>query len=172
MEESNRRVLAPWRTWLPTPEWFRYHRNVAALNKYIMGVLKTRWAKRQRGEGAKEGEGDIVDRAMAAIPEADWGAAACTQLCYEIKTFLLAGHETSAAMLTFALFELTQHPQVLAKGEATAAPRMDSTLHALTMPPPTICLSPGTRLLLGASPLYSVQGNKPWPLLRRICCVC
>jgi len=118
MEESNRRVLAPWRTWLPTPEWFRYHRNVAALNRYIIGVLKRRWAKRQRGEGAKEGQGDIVDRAMAAIPQAEWGPAAWTQLCYEIKTFLLAGHETSAAMLTFALFELTQHPHVLAKVRA------------------------------------------------------
>ena len=57
-----------------------------------------------------------MDRAMAAIPQAEWGPAAWTQLCYEIKTFLLAGHETSAAMLTFALFELTQHPHVLAKG--------------------------------------------------------
>ena len=76
-----------------------------------------RWAARQRGEVAKEGSGDIVERAMAAIPAAEWGPAAWTQLCYEIKTFLLAGHETSAAMLTFALFELTQHPHVLAQGE-------------------------------------------------------
>ena len=37
------------------------------------------------------------------------------QLCYEIKTFLLAGHETSAAMLSWSLYELTQHPDALAK---------------------------------------------------------
>ena len=36
-----------------------------------------------------------------------------TQFCYEIKTFLLAGHETSAAMLTWSSFELIMNPQFL-----------------------------------------------------------
>ncbi len=37
------------------------------------------------------------------------------QLCYELKTFLLAGHETSAAMLSWTLYELTQDPESMAK---------------------------------------------------------
>jgi cytochrome P450 len=37
----------------------------------------------------------------------EYGAETETQLCYEIKTFLLAGHETSAAMLTWTLHELS-----------------------------------------------------------------
>jgi cytochrome P450 len=44
-----------------------------------------------------------------------WDSQLEQQLCYEIKTFLLAGHETSAAMLTWTLYELTQHPDALAK---------------------------------------------------------
>ena len=32
------------------------------------------------------------------------------QLCYEVKTLLLAGHETSASMLTWSIFELIQNP--------------------------------------------------------------
>lgn len=35
------------------------------------------------------------------------------QLCYEIKTFLLAGHETSAAMLTWSVLEMSRIPKVL-----------------------------------------------------------
>lgn len=44
-----------------------------------------------------------------------WDHALETQLCFEIKTFLLAGHETSAAMLTWSCYELTQDTNVLQK---------------------------------------------------------
>ena len=37
------------------------------------------------------------------------------QLCFEIKTFLLAGHETSAAMLTWTLYELTRNGQAMGR---------------------------------------------------------
>lgn len=37
------------------------------------------------------------------------------QLCYEVKTFLLAGHETSAAMLCWSLYELSQNKGALEK---------------------------------------------------------
>jgi cytochrome P450 len=40
-----------------------------------------------------------------------WSSAIETQLCYEMKTFLLAGHETSAAMLMWSVYELSRHPQ-------------------------------------------------------------
>lgn len=53
---------------------------------------------------------------MHAIPaDAKWDAALETQLCYEVKTFLLAGHETSAAMLTWSTFELSTAPEARAQ---------------------------------------------------------
>ena len=39
----------------------------------------------------------------------EYGAAVEKQLCFEIKTFLLAGHETSAAMLTWTMYELSRN---------------------------------------------------------------
>ena len=51
-----------------------------------------------------------------------WSGATETQLCYEIKTFLLAGHETSAAMLCWSLYELSLHTGRLGKLRAEAAP--------------------------------------------------
>jgi cytochrome P450 len=39
-----------------------------------------------------------------------WDSRIETQLCYELKTFLLAGHETSAAMLMWSVYELSRNP--------------------------------------------------------------
>lgn len=46
--------------------------------------------------------------------------ATVLQLRDEMKTFLLAGHETSAAMMTWATYELACHPECLAKARAEA----------------------------------------------------
>lgn len=37
------------------------------------------------------------------------------QLRDDLMTMLIAGHETTAAVLTWVLFSLVQHPQALAK---------------------------------------------------------
>lgn len=36
MEEANHRVLRPYRSYLPTPEWWRFRSNMASLNKYLV----------------------------------------------------------------------------------------------------------------------------------------
>jgi cytochrome P450 len=43
------------------------------------------------------------------VGPSEYGAAVEKQLCFEIKTFLLAGHETSAAMLTWTMYELSRN---------------------------------------------------------------
>jgi hypothetical protein len=65
MEEANVRVLRPHRKYLPTPGWFRFRKNMAALNAYLVGVVHERWAARKAGQ-RPEG-GDILDRILAAL---------------------------------------------------------------------------------------------------------
>lgn len=115
MEESNLRVLAPWRAWLPTPSWFSYKSRIRRLNSFIISLLRKRYSAKAIGEGPEKP--DVLDRILTAVRERGekWSKELETQLCYEIKTFLLAGHETSAEMLTWTLYELTQHPDALAK---------------------------------------------------------
>lgn len=98
-----------------------------------------------------------------------WDVALETQLCYEIKTFLLAGHETSAAMLTWSVFELSQSKEYMRKvGEPfrPCAPAHTSSSHshdiASSLPyramcvihdvyiTPTACLSPTHHSTTGA----------------------
>uniref|UniRef100_A0A7S1I6B7 Cytochrome P450 n=1 Tax=Eutreptiella gymnastica TaxID=73025 RepID=A0A7S1I6B7_9EUGL len=126
MEEANRRVLQPWRKFLPTPTNWAFERRVKELNKYIIGLLRARRDKRAQevassGKVAPDRRVDILDRILDQLGD-DWGPEQETQLCYEFKTFVLAGHETSAAMLCWSLYELTQNPEILKKvrAEATA----------------------------------------------------
>ena len=49
---------------------------------------------------------------LADVPKSEYGPEVERQMCDEIKTFLLAGHETSAAMLIWTMWEL-----VKARGE-------------------------------------------------------
>jgi len=49
---------------------------------------------------------DVLDKVLGAIPDEDWCPDTISQICDELKTFILAGHETSASMLTWSLYEL------------------------------------------------------------------
>jgi len=118
MEECNRRSLEPWRTYLPTSEWFAHRSRVNSLNAYIIKLIRTRWEKRVRGE--KNANPDILDRVLADVKLEEYGAQVEEQMCYEIKTFLLAGHETSAAMLIWTTYELVKNPEKMSKAMAEA----------------------------------------------------
>lgn len=123
MEEANHRVFQPWRAVLPTPAWWRYRSRIARLNRYLIGIIRARWASRSSGQTPSTP--DVLDRILSALESRGEKMTTGTeqQLCFELKTFLLAGHETSAAMLSWSLYELMQHPAALAavQQEAVAA---------------------------------------------------
>ena len=48
----------------------------------------------------------MLDKSLDAIPAEAWGPNVIRQIRDEVKTFILAGHETSASMLTWSLYEI------------------------------------------------------------------
>lgn len=60
-------------------------------------------------------EPDILDQILKTYEPSEWSEESVRQLRDEIKTFLLAGHETSASMLTWSVFELSRNPETLKK---------------------------------------------------------
>lgn len=68
MEESNRRVLQPWRYLFPGTV-HDYNRRVRELDAYLLGIIRTRWQARIAGERPEQQgrKGDILDRILQNI---------------------------------------------------------------------------------------------------------
>ena len=117
VDEANRRILNPVRSYLPTPANLEFKRATAELDAFVTDII----VKRRR-DGNAPGKKDILDRIMTAHLESGlpWDDRAIAQLRDEVKTFLVAGHETSSMMLAWALFELTRHPAMMEKTIAEA----------------------------------------------------
>ena len=121
VHEANARVWAPWRQFMPWLGGCR-HRDaaLAKLNKYIADYVRARWALivREKKEMERTGKEplrkrDILDRYMTQLEAC--GEAEVLQVRDDLKTMILAGHETSAATLTWATYELLMHPEIAAK---------------------------------------------------------
>lgn len=116
--EGNVRTWHPYRAFLPTPAWFKFNADVKKLNDYVSGIIRRRWAVKMQEEkdgvtaGVKVGTAagqrkrDLLDKLLEAYNEGSWSEDAVEQVRDEIKTFILAGHETSASMLSWSLYEL------------------------------------------------------------------
>jgi cytochrome P450 len=107
----------PFRSYLPTPGNFAFRRASDELDQFVTDLIE-----RRHREGNPTGRKDILDRIIAGLEEAGvpWNAEAVAQLRDEVKTFLMAGHETSSMMLTWALYELVRHPHAMERTIAEA----------------------------------------------------
>jgi enediyne biosynthesis protein E7 len=96
--------LAPdWTERLPTPANRRFRRALAALNAAVGRIVGHRLAAGEAGD-------DLLGMLLAAQEE---GAGVdARQVRDEAMTMLLAGHETSAAALTWVWHLLALHPEV------------------------------------------------------------
>lgn len=113
VHECNRRVWEPWRQFMPFLKGSRERSScLRRLNSVLCDTIRSRWA--QREEEARTGvvrKQDVMDLCMSQITKLD--DTMVSQLRDDVKTMLLAGHETSAALLTWATYELIANPHIM-----------------------------------------------------------
>jgi cytochrome P450 len=96
--------------WLPTAENRRYQAVLATLEELVQRIIQGRRQGR-RGRAAPAETSDLLSLLMEARDETGQGMSD-TQLRDEVMTIFLAGHETTATTLSWALALLGQHPAV------------------------------------------------------------
>lgn len=116
VDECNTRVWHPYRAFcFFLPSWWLHLYHVRQLNTYVSNLIQNRWTDRREGRPRRD---DILDLVLDAY-EKDHStydvipAGALKQIRDEFKTFMLAGHETSAAMMTWALYEVMANPALM-----------------------------------------------------------
>lgn len=92
---------------VPTPENLRFRRALAEIDRFLLGMI----AERRR---SGETRGDLLDVLLAATDAETGRGMSSQQLRDELVTIFLAGHETTALALGWALYLLTQHREAQA----------------------------------------------------------
>lgn len=95
--------------WAPTPSGIRFRRAIRKIDQVIYKLIAER-----RREGVDRG--DLLSKLIAATD--DEGGMSDRQLRDECVTLFLAGHETTALALTYALALLSRHPECAARVES------------------------------------------------------
>lgn len=97
---------------LPLPRWLRLHsRQTRHTAKRIRELIRTLLADRRKALAEGRAPDDLASKIMST-PDPQTGMTfSDTELVDEVATFFLAGHETSASALAWALYLLATSPE-------------------------------------------------------------
>jgi cytochrome P450 len=112
----------PFPDWVPTPGNLRLRRALRTLDGVVGGIIARRRQSAAADPGAADGH-DLLSTLIRARDEDDGSAMTDAQLLDEARTIFLAGHETTALALTYAIHLLATHPdaQAALAGELATA---------------------------------------------------
>ncbi|MEV5437451.1 cytochrome P450 [Streptomyces sp. NPDC052682] len=90
----------------------RFRADVQLMKDLVDDVIRER---RARGD---QSTGDLLGRMLHTPDPVTGEPLDDVNIRYQAITFLIAGHETTSGALSFALYYLTKHPEVLARAQA------------------------------------------------------
>lgn len=93
--------------WTPLPKYRRFKSALRVLDEFVYGAITAK-----RREGASDNQSDLLSMLLSARDEQTGEGMSDLQLRDEAVTILIAGHETTANALTWAVWLLGEHPQV------------------------------------------------------------
>src|SRR5450432_2617256 len=102
---------------LPLEKWWMHKRqrdlagDVAFMNAMVDEIV----AERRRAAEAAAGKNDMLAAMMTGVDRVTGTQLDDVNIRYQINTFLIAGHETTSGLLSYTLYELIKHPEVLKK---------------------------------------------------------
>ncbi len=97
---------------VPTPRALTFRRDRDMLNTVVFGIIEERHRLIAAGHATSQ---DLLGMLMAVKDEETGERMSDAQLRDEVMTIFLAGHETTANVLTWTLMLLSQHPSVFQK---------------------------------------------------------
>ncbi|MEW9919236.1 bifunctional cytochrome P450/NADPH--P450 reductase [Marimonas sp. MJW-29] len=84
-------------------------KDVAYMNNLVDDII----AERRKTGGS--GENDLLNYMLEGVDKVTGEKLSDENIRYQINTFLIAGHETTSGLMSFTLYYLLNHPDVLAK---------------------------------------------------------
>ncbi|MEX3105403.1 bifunctional cytochrome P450/NADPH--P450 reductase [Streptomyces sp. ST1020] len=90
----------------------RFHKDVELMTDLVDEVIRRR---RASGDPSTD---DLLGRMLHTEDPATGELLDDVNIRHQVNTFLIAGHETTSGALSFALYYLTKHPEVLARAQA------------------------------------------------------
>jgi cytochrome P450/NADPH-cytochrome P450 reductase len=84
--------------------------DTAFMNKMVDDVIAAR-----RGGGDADGNKDMLNAMLTGVDKVTGEQLDDVNIRYQINTFLIAGHETTSGMLSYAIYAMLKHPDVMKK---------------------------------------------------------
>src|ERR1700742_4101402 len=85
--------------------------DVAFMNKMVDEIV----AERRRNTAATDDKKDMLAAMMTGVDRSTGEQLDDVNIRYQINTFLIAGHETTSGLLSYTLYALLKHPDILKK---------------------------------------------------------